>query len=141
MHSPYIDICSRTIKNPNHLPLKLPLCPKTSLPAPPFLGKDYFCRSGHSNNGESSSGWYLGDPLWDSKGYHAGSVCCSHGGRYRTTHCKEKRREKKTAANRTRATSRSIADPLAAEPWSLPASINPFPPYVLVWVCSTQSIL
>ena len=49
-------------------------------PAPPFLGEDYFCESGRFNNGEASSGWYLGDPLWDSKGCPDGSFCCSHGG-------------------------------------------------------------
>ena len=48
--------------------------------APPFLGEDYFCESGHSNNDEATSGWYLADPLWDSKGCPEGSACCSRGG-------------------------------------------------------------
>ena len=38
------------------------------------------------------------------------------------------------------ATCRSLDDTLAAEPWSLPASINLFHPYVLVWACSIQSL-
>ena len=41
---------------------------------------------------------------------------------------KEEGKEKQQLTEPEPATSRSIANPLAAEPWSLPASINPFPP-------------
>ena len=58
-------------------------CPCVQSPheaAPPYLGEEYFCESGHSNNSDAISGWYLGDPLWDSKGCPEGSTCCSRGG-------------------------------------------------------------
>ena len=56
--------------------------------------------------------------------------------------CKKKEgKEKQQLTEPQPATSRPIANPSAAEPWPLPASINPFPPYVLVWVCSIHSIL
>ena len=41
---------------------------------------------------------------------------------------KEEGKEKQQLTGPEPATSRSIADPLAAEPWPLPATINPFPP-------------
>ena len=44
---------------------------------------------------------------------------------------KEKGKGKQRLTGPEPATSRSIADPLAAESWSLPATINPFPPLVL----------
>ena len=47
-----------------------------------------------------------------------------------SAHGKERGGKGKTAANWTGVSDpRSIADPLAAEQWSLPASTNPFPPY------------
>ena len=56
-------------------------------------------------------------------------------------HVVKKRAMKKQQPTRPEpATCRSLADTLAAEPWSLPASINLFPPYVLVWACSIQSL-
>ena len=41
---------------------------------------------------------------------------------------KEEGKEKQRLTGPEPATSRSIADPLAAESWPLPATINPFPP-------------
>ena len=52
--------------------------------APPFVGENYFCKSGISA-GFTSGLWYLDDPLWDSQGCVSGSTCCNRGGPWFTT--------------------------------------------------------
>ena len=47
--------------------------PYPGLAAPPFVGENFFCKSGNSGELEYQW-WYLDDPLWDSQG-------CASGGR------------------------------------------------------------
>ena len=48
---------------------------------PPFVGEDYFCESGYVYPGyRNTTDWYRlhsSDPLWDGKGCHSTSPCCS----------------------------------------------------------------
>ena len=49
---------------------------------------------------------------------------------------KEKRMEKQQPTEPDPVTSRPRADPLAAEPWLLTASIYTSPTLILMWMCS-----
>ena len=45
---------------------------------PPFVGNDYFCDSGTTEN-PSFNTFYSDNPLWDGAGCEAGNGCCARG--------------------------------------------------------------
>ena len=52
-----------------------------NIPVPSFVGEDYFCESGYVYHGYRNHTLELklhsSDPLWDGKGCHSTSTCCS----------------------------------------------------------------
>jgi len=55
-------------------PLNCPCASGSSYPSPPFVGANYYCESGTTNN-YARSAYYFNDPLWDGFGCITSNCC------------------------------------------------------------------
>jgi hypothetical protein len=62
----------------NRQPLKstCPCIDSSPVTPPPFVGEDYFCETGNTNNA-SPNGQHFLEPLWDGEGCGSQNTCCS----------------------------------------------------------------